>query len=351
MKLHPRLAVAALLAHVACSSPATTDAQFQAKIVVDMHQLLLGNVQALNQAARDLQAAAPTPIGRGWDATDQAAVSSMENAWKNMRTAWEASEGVIAPLFPDLDASMDSRYDELLMAIGPAGDPDLFDGQGVTGMHAVERILFAPVIPPGVIAQEAMLPGYVAAAWPATQDQAAEFKTKLCQRLVDDTQTLVNMWEPRAIDLNQAFDGLTSLMNEQKEKVSLAAQHEEESRYSQRTMGDLRDNLAGTRAAYDLFTPWLETKPGGLEINSEVEQALDRLGQTYSTVYGDAIPTPPPTLDPTMPLSVTDQSTPFGMLYVAVVQEVDPTYTGSCVDSMNHVATTLGLPPFTGDGP
>jgi iron uptake system component EfeO len=350
MTLRSGLVVVAIVAHAACSSSKKSDQAFESDVVTSMHGLLLANVQALNQAAHDLQDAAPTPIGRGWDATDENAIASMKNAWTSMRKAWEASEGVIAPLFPDLDGSMDSRYDDLLAGLGAAGDPDLFDGQGVTGMHAVERILFAPLIPPEVVAEEAMLPGYVAAAWPATQDQAAEFKNGLCARLVTDSQSLVDRWKPQSIDLDQAFDGLTSLMNEQKEKVKLAATHQEESRYSQRTMGDLRDNLAGTRAAYDLFTPWLETKPGGIAINDQVESALDRLNQTYSTVYGDAIPMPPPTLDPTMPLTVPDQATPFGMLYIAVVQEVDPTYTGSAVDAMNHVATALGLPLFTGDG-
>jgi len=348
MSVRFRLAAVGLLAHAACASGTKTDAQFQANIVASKHQLLLGNVQALNQAARDLQTAAPTPIGSGWGDTNMDAIATMKNAWARMRTAWEASEGVIAPLFPDLDGSLDARYDELLMGLGPGGDPDLFDGQGVTGMHAVERILFAPLIPAAVVAQESALPGYVPAAWPATQEQALAFKNGLCGRLVSDSQALVDMWKPVAIDLNQAFEGMTSLMNEQKEKVSLAAEHQEESRYSQRTMGDLRDNLMGTRAAYELFTPWLETKKGGLDENTQVEAALDRLGQTYSTVYGDAIPTPPPTLDPNQPLSVTDQATPFGMLYVAVVQEVDPTYTGSVVNVMNVVASALGLPQFTG---
>jgi hypothetical protein len=40
--------------------------------------------------------------------------------------------------------------------------------------------------------------------------------------------------------------------------------------------------------------------------------------------------------------------TPFGVLYVAVVQEVDATRPGSAVDSMNHAARVLGLPEFIG---
>src|SRR5262249_11867572 len=153
------------------------------------------------------------------------------------------------------DDALDGRYEDYLTALAPAGDPDPFDGQGVTGMHAIERILWAPVIPPGVVTREAMLPGYQPAAWPATAAQAPELKTGLCAQLVADSQRLLDGWKPHAIDLAGVFEGLTALMNEQEEKISLAASYEEESRYAQRTLGDLRDNLTGTRAVYDLFIP------------------------------------------------------------------------------------------------
>jgi iron uptake system component EfeO len=332
-----------------CGSETKSDASFEAEIVTGMHQLLLTNVQALNRAARDLQGAAPTPADRGWDATDRTAIDTMKEAWGRMRAAWEAAEGVLASVvqFQGLDGSLDGRYEDFLAQLGPAGDPDPFDGQGVTGMHAIERILYAPIIPPGVVAQESTLASYQPAAWPATPAQAAELKAGLCEQLVSDSQLLIDGWRPLVTDLPGVFEGLTALMHEQEEKVSLAASHEEESRYAQRTLGDLRDNLTGTRAVYDLFVPWLGTKRGGLTVDESVQLAFERLDQTYGQVEGDAIPPPPTGWNSALP-SVADQQTPFGRLYVSVVLEVDPTRVGSAVDAMNHVAQMLGLPLFSG---
>ena len=346
MKLRCCIAVALLTVSTGCGSDTKSDADFQNDIVGGIHDLLLSSVTQLHQATLDLQAAAPEPSGRGWSASaDQAAILAMKDAWVRARKAWEPAEGVLAPLFPEIDGPMDSRYEDYLQASGP--DNDLFDGSGVTGMHAIERILFAPDTPADVVARESQVAGYKAAAWPQNQQEAAEFKTGLCQQLVKDSQSLVDKWAPKAIDLRFAFQGLTGLMNEQEEKLSLAANHEEESRYAQRTLADLRDNLSGTKKIYALFVPWVDTKSNGHAINMDVEIAFDRLDQTYSTVTGDAIPPPPPTWDSAKP-SPDDQGTPFGVLYVSVVQEVDATRPGSAVDSMNHAAEVLGLPEFTG---
>jgi iron uptake system component EfeO len=259
--------------------------------------------------------------------------------------AWEPAEGVLGPLFPDIDTPLDARYEDFLRT---AGDDNLFDGEGVTGMHAIERILFALDTPQAVIAREATLPGYRPAAWPATQQEAEQFKSGLAARLVADAQRLVDRWEPRAIDLSGAFQGLISLMNEQQEKVVLAANHEEESRYAQRTLADMRDNLVGTRAIYALFVPWLATKPYGDSTNSDVQQAFERLDNTYAGVTGDAIPSPPSDWNSDFP-SPSAQQSPFGHLYLSVVQEVDAHRSGSTVDTMNHVARLLGLPEFMGE--
>jgi len=342
MKL-PYQLVPLLLVLTGCSMKDKTDAEFGADVVSSMHQFLLGAVQELNNAARDLQAAAPSTAGRGWNDSDQAAVASMKKAWIRTRMTWEQAEGTLAPLFHTLDQSLDGRYEEFLAL---HADDDLFDGQGVTGMHAIERIVYAPEIPASVTTQEMALTGYEAAAWPATEAEAAEFKTKLCEQLVADSQTLVDEWQPRAIDLPGVFAGLTALMNDQQEKVKLAANHEEESRYSQRTMGDLRANLAGTRAVYGLFVPWLLAKPYGDAMDVKVQEAFDRLEETYAGVPGDAIPAPPPSWSSTMP-TPDDQQSPFGQLYSSVVLEVDASHADSAAATMHRVADALGLPPVT----
>jgi iron uptake system component EfeO len=323
-----------------------TDAQFQEAVVTGMHDSLLAQIKTLHAAAIDLANAAPS-AARGWDATmDAAAIQSMETAWTTARSAYEQIEGATAPLFPDVDTEIDARYDDFLTTLGAAGDQDLFDDQGVTGMHAIERILYQPETPASVIAFESSLPGYKAAAWPATAGETSEFKNKLCARLVTDTQTFMDEWQPQAIDVGGSFQGLVSLMNEQREKVIKAASFEEESRYSQTTMGDIRNNLTGTKNVYALFQPWLATKSGGPALDDSVDGGFTTLATDYGTVTGDAIPEPPSTWSAESP-SMADLDTPFGKLYTAVNQAVDPTISGSVVDSMNKVAVKLGFPQFT----
>ena len=338
-----------LLASIGCGGQAgKSDAELQQEIVSNMQVLVLGDLRGLKQAALDLQAAAPSSFALGWDGSPDGglALAAMKEAWTRTRRYWEHVEGPLALMFPDLDGSIDSRYEDMLAAAGDAPDPDPFDGQGVTGMHAIERVLFAPG-PAEVVTYESALAGYQLAAWPASDQEAADFKSGLCQRLVDDSQLLLDGWQSQAIDLGVVFTGLTGLISSQAEKVSLAAAHQQESRYSQTTMVDLRSNLEGSRAVYELFVPWLATKPYGTNLDVNATQAFDTLDLAYGAVVGDAIP-PPPASWGSPPHSLEDLMSPFGALYVTVVQEVDPTRPGSAVDAMNHVARALGLPEFTG---
>jgi iron uptake system component EfeO len=338
--------LAPLFAIALAGCGAKSDADHQADVVQGMHDQMLTQLQALHDAAAELQAAAPAPQGRGWDATQDAqAISQMKAAWQKARSAYELVEGAVAPLFPDNDYEIDARYDDFLADLAPDGDADLFDGEGVTGMHAVERILFADATPENVIEQESTLPGYTAAAWPADEAEAARFKDALVARLVTDTQALADQWTPQNIDVGGAFEGLTALMNEQREKVNKAASAEEESRYSQRTMKDIRDNLAGTRDAYALFQPWLLSKPDGEAIDAQIQAAFTALDTAYAKVDGDAIPRPPADWSSESPTEANLQ-TPFGQLFAAVNQAVDPNQAGSAVDGMNRAAEALGLPGF-----
>lgn len=323
-------------AHVATGDPAD-------EVALRMHETLLTDVEALHTAAVELQAAAPAPSDRGWSASeDAAAIADMTAAWLRARAAYERTEGALAPLFPDIDAAIDARYEDFL---NDGEDADLFDDQGVTGMHAIERILFANTMPASVVKVEATLPGYMPATWPATAEEAAEFKEKLAGQLVLDTARLVSQWKPPRIRIAEAFQGLVALMNEQREKVNKAASEEEESRYAQRTMADIRDNLAGTRAAYAAFRPWLLTKDGGAALDEEVEGAFDKLEAVYASVDGDAFPPMPANFSAEMPTD-DDLETPFGQLFKAVHEAVDPNQPGSAVDAMNRVGVLLGFESF-----
>ncbi len=325
------------------AAPAPTDAEARGAAVQAMHDALLVDVVALAQAAEDIQSAAPLPTDRGWSTTeDAAAIAAMRSAWIRARTAYEHIEGALAPLFPDIDAAIDARYDDFLVTLGAAGDPLPFDDQGVTGMHAIERILFIDETPARVVELEKSFAGYAPARIPATAEEAAAFKTRLCKKLVSDTKTLVSEWAPANIDVEIAYSGFVSLVLEQREKVQKAATGEEESRYSQRTMRDLRDNLVGTKTVYAAFRPWLISKSGGTDLDARIAAGFETLEQAYATVEGDAIPAPPPTWSAENP-SPADLATPFGKLYAAVEKEVDANDASSLVASLGNARELLGL--------
>jgi iron uptake system component EfeO len=220
-------------------------------------------------------------------------------------------------------------------------------------MHAAERIMYADAIPEKVVTFEMTLNGYEPAAFPATADEAGEFKNLLVARIIADAETLETQWTPAKIDLNGAFGGLISLMNEQREKVNKAATGEEESRYSQRTMTDIRDNLAGTKKIYALFSPWLRTKTNsadptldGPTVDAAIAAGFERLDALYSQVQGEAIPTPPDTWSSEQP-SAADLQTDFGKLYTGIQAEVAHDSPDSIVFNMNQAATIFGFDQFS----
>src|SRR3982750_3007550 len=138
------ISVLALVSFAACGDSDKTDADFQADLVVSMHDSIAVDLDNLVTAAQQLQAAAPT---HAWSATaDAIAINDMREAWKHTRIAYEHVEGATAPIFGNLDVTLDARYDDYLSKLGGTGDTNLFDDKGVTGMHGIERILYAPNI-------------------------------------------------------------------------------------------------------------------------------------------------------------------------------------------------------------
>jgi hypothetical protein len=134
--------------------------------------------------------------------------------------------------------------------------------------------------------------------------------------------------------------------------VQKAASSEEESRYSQRTMADLRNNLAGSKAVYALFQPWILSKSSasdptkdGKSIDGKIQKGLAALDAAYTAVSGDAIPQPPATWSSVNP-TPADLMTPFGQLFSSVSTAVDPTVPDSIVAQMNDAAQMLGFPEF-----
>lgn len=337
------LAATAVLAGCSGATPPKSDDDYRREVTSNMQGALIVDLKAVVQAAQDLQTAAPLPLGRGWDATQDAPlIAQMKQAWMRAKDTYERIEGAVGVTFPAQDADLDSRYEQDLQKLGPGGDPYPFDDQGLVGLDAVERILWSDAIPPGVVAYEATVPGYRPARFPATEQEAADFANELCGKLVADASALVAGWTAHNVDIDAAFRGLVNLVVEQRGELAAVPTNAEESRYSQRTMADLRANLAGTRAIYGLFRPWLDSRDGGEALDLEIIAQMQNIQALYDQVPGDGAPTPPPTWNALGPSS-DDQATPYGQLYGGVEAAVDPSHEGTLAAEMNQVTARLGL--------
>lgn len=332
-----RSSLVLILAFTACAPP-DQQALLDTKIYVD------GNLDALVAASTALCTAAPAPAAGGWNPTTHTpAVTTMRTQWKMARISYERVEGSIAVLFPEFDESTDQRYDGFLEN---TTDTNLFDDQVVTGMHGIERILFADQITAEVKTfEEGLGSKYVAAAFPANEAQARDFKEKLCTKLVSDVRTLKSQYQPLALDTASAFRGVIGSMKEQLEKTTFAATGEEESRYARHTLADMRANLEGATATYETFRPWLRTK-GQAALDTEIVTGLARVKAGFDVVPGDALPTPPATWSSVNP-SAADRQTPFGQIFTMVETET-ATRGSSLVASMGKAADVLGVPALPG---
>lgn len=313
----------------------------QQQALLDTKAYVSTNLDALVGAAEALCAAAPAPDTDGWNVTaDAAAVETMRAHWRTVRRHYERVEGAIAVLFPELDAATDERYDGFLEA-GP--DTNLFDADGVTGVHALERILWSDEVPATVREfEEGLGSRYAPAAFPATEAQARGFKEQLCARLVADTRVMRDDFAPLALDTGAAFRGVIGSLEEQREKTTLAATGEEESRYAQHTLEDMRANLEGASATYEAFRPWLLSL-GASATDGAIRAGLARLAAGYAAVQGAALPPPPETWSSVAP-SAADRASPFGALFTLVERESNPDDEQSLVHAMNRAAEALGIP-------
>jgi len=335
----------ALLIALSCGLTAcgkADDAQ-RARVERGMKQELETQISALQTAAEELERAAPIAANRGWDRNEDArALAAMKAAWTRGRVAYELVEGALAPLFPQSDLATDARYDDALAALGNAADANLFDAEGVTGMHAIERILWADSVPNDVLAFEKALPGYRPAAQPSGEGEARAFKEQLAHKLVLDVISLKAQLAPIELDIAFVFRGLIDLTREQLEKVDRAATGREESRYAQTTLRDLRANREGCLAAYKLFQPWLLSHDQQA-LDAKVLAGYERLRVAYDALPGDALPRPPAGWSSLEPRP-EHASTPFGKLFLIVQRETDDANAASLSGSLMAVADALALP-------
>ena len=330
---------------LACSNAPDDSAgggDYKTQATLDVKNYVAGELQKLTAASEALQKAAPAADDDGWNAKDDtAALDDMKKAWNQARDAYEHIEGSIAVLFPELDASTDERYDGF---IAVAGDDDLFDGKGVTGVHAIERILYSDVIPEKVVKFESKLDGYVAAAFPSNKAEADAFKNELCKRLVDDLTSMRDMFADatanKALGSDTAFRGMIGSMREQSEKTELAASGEDESRYAQRTLDDMRANLEGAKAVFNAFKPWIEAST---EKSQDIQDGFAEIGDAYSAVQGAALPEVPDDFNPSNP-SADDLATPYGKLWKLLVDKTNLNDDASLVSTMTAAADEMKIP-------
>lgn len=309
--------------------------------LLEVKQFIQQNLDGLATESQALCDAAPTPTGRGWDATqDKPALDAMRAAWKKARPDYERVEGAIAVLFPEIDASIDERYDGFLEG---AMDANLFDDQVVTGNHAIERILFSDSTPVRVVDFEKALGAkYVAARFPSTELEARDFKEKLCARWARETKQMAGDFKPLALDPASAYRGVLGSMQEQVEKVQKAATGEEESRYSQFTLADMRSNLEGAKTTYLAFRSWALSRSATAE-DTRIQTAFAELDAEYAKTPGDAIPDVPATWSNVSPSSA-DLATPFGQLFSAVKRAADEKTAGTLASEMTMAGDKMGIP-------
>jgi iron uptake system component EfeO len=316
------------------------DAAREQQAVIAVKEHIQTHLDALADAVAALQKAAPAPDADGWNAIDDAAaVEAMRTQWKKARVAYESIEGALAVVFPELDFSLDARYDAFIEV---AADDDLFDDTGVTGMHAVERILWSNAIPKPVSDFESALPHYVEARFPKTQAEAASFRDKLCARMVADVGSMREQWKTLALDAPAAWRGTTGSMTEQHEKVLKAATGEEESRYASFTLADMRSNVAAGKVTYAVFRDWLLTKEGGEALDGSVSDGFAALDTGYAAISGDSLPPVPEGWSSENP-TAEQLATPFGKLFTIVQEQSDPERAGSLVNAMTSAGEKLGF--------
>jgi iron uptake system component EfeO len=153
---------------------------------------------------------------------------------------------------------------------------------------------------------------------------------------------MVDDFEPLALDPAAAYGGVVGSMEEQFEKVSLAQTGQDESRYAQHTLGDMRANLEGGEVLYQAFRPWLTSKDGGAELDTKITARFGEISDLYGEFDGDAIPPVPPTWNPDAPTDA-DLATDYGRLYDRLSQESDPANADGLVSLMLQAAELMGI--------
>lgn len=338
-----RLALGLVVTLLACGerAPPPPEPSPSERAILEVKRYVDAHVDALADAARALCAAAPAADEDGWShERDRAAVEAMRAEWRRARVEYERVEGAIAILFPHIDQSIDGRYEHEAEL---RRDDDPFDDRGFVGMHAIERVLWASAIPAPADRFERALPGYVEPRTPSSTEEARAFREGLCARLVRDVETMREQLAPLALDAATAWRGIQGSVEEQSEKVLLGATGQDESRYAESTLADMRANLEGGRAVLAAYRPMMEATPGARARRAEIDRRMRELEEAYAAIGTDALPPVPDGFDPDAP-SEAHLATAYGRLFTLLSTASDPDVEGSLAHLLRGAGDAMGIP-------
>jgi iron uptake system component EfeO len=318
----------AVLCFTACAVPeGEPAAQTRLKLELD------DRARDFELAVNTLCDAAPAPVIGGWT-DDEASIAEMRARWLDAHAAYERlPPALVEILLPDAAEVLDSRYEDFAET---QRDRDLFDRDVVVGVHAVERILWAGEHPPEVLAFESSLERYWEAALPLSEEAAALFRDELCARLRADAGAMRATFAAGAPEVAVVPHAMRLDLEAQLTTVQLAGTGEEESRYSQSALADLRANLEGVHALYLALAPWLRTVDEALD--ARVEAGFARWAAALDAVDGIALPDVPAEWNADAP----EVSSSYGQLHEALRAELESD--DALAADLDEVARALALP-------
>lgn len=304
---------------------ATTDTT-EAEAVAQLRVTTKIQLDRVTTNAAMLLTLAPT---EAWSTSDASRLEAMRASYIVLRDAYVQSEGLFAVLAPNLGPSIDRLYEQ---AIGDVRDEAPFDAQGFAGLHAIERILWAEMQRMSVEAAEEAILGYSRPEFPKSKDDADAFR----QKMLTDAQT--QLAQAIAAIIGATIDFTTGMKvvrvtaERQLAKVTVEAPGKDVSRYSDRTLADLRSNFAGARAIYGSLLAHLRTLPGGRALDDAIAARFTAIDARYAALPGDALPEMPATWTATN----ADDGSEFGKLYVFVRNECDANNRAGLIALLNE---------------
>ncbi len=281
---------------------------------------------------------ARAPRGREWQPSgaDADAVKAMRAAWLDAHAAFVGLAGPVGELFPEQIPGLDRRWDVQLTDLGV--DPDFmpFDERGVTGLHAIERILWSDQISSAVSSYEMTRLGYRTPRFPGTAEEADAFVASLAGAVAQVGLEVNQQFSRLTPDAALGAAGISRLLANSFLKVDLGyVAGSEDSRYSGTTMLDLRSELAAARAIWNVLRDGLSRRGAASEKLGGVDAGLARWTALLDEVKSKDFPVAPNLWDPGTP-SPEHALTPYGMLFVGLRRELNKARPDSLVSALRE---------------